>query len=248
MKFLVAVLLVLGLVSATSAMNIDDIVKLSKLKTADSIIISLLQKEPLKSSVTAKDVLYLKENQVSDAVIDYLLRTSGDEKSPLLYKQEGESTQLSENLRTYYTTSKNGKRVRVVTNLDENGKRMGKPVPPETKTEEKEYERPEEPPREIIVTVRQEAPPVPPELEEYPEPEPVTNGIPLDYAYGSSYYPSYYPYSPFFQNPVISPNYPSRPFVPTHFRPQFQRRPFVRSVPRVARPARGNSAGTMRLR
>jgi hypothetical protein len=242
MKFALAAFLVLTMVSASSAVTLDDIVKLSKLKTSDSTIISLLQKDPLKSPLSTKDVVYLKENQVSDAVIDYLLRNSNEE-SQILTKQEGESTQLSENLRSYYTTDKKGKRVRVVTNLDEKGRRMGKPLAPETNTVVKEYEPVEEPPREIIVTVRHEEP-VPPEIEEYPE-EPVTNGIPLDYAYGSSYYP----YSPYFQTPLFSPQphcSPNQFQSPHHFQPRFQRTSVVRPVMRP--PARGNSAGTMRLR
>ena len=245
MKFALAAFLVLTIVSASSAVTLDDIVKLSKLKTSDSTIISLLQKDPLKSPVSTKDVVFLKENQVSDAVIDYLLRTSNEE-SQILTKQEGESTQLSENLRSYYTTNKNGKRVRVVTNLDEKGKRMGKPLPPEANTAVKEYQPVEEPPREIIVTVRHEEP-IPPEIEDYPE-EPITNGIPLDYAYGSSYYPSY-PYSPYFQTPGFSPQPHFRPNQfqsPHHFQPRFQRTSVAR--PAMRPPARGNSAGTMRLR
>lgn len=231
MKSFVVALLMVALASACSAMTIDDIVKLTKLKTADKIIISLLQKDPLKTPVTTKEVLFLKQNKVSDMVIDYLLQNTG-------------STQVSENLRTYYTTNKKGKRIRVVTNLDEKGRRMGKPIPPEIYREEKQYEKVEEAPREIVVTVRHEEP-VQPEPDEYPEPQPT--GIPLDYVYG----PSYYPYSPFFQSPVFSPNCP-RPCCPPvnqvnrpQVRQPVQRKPVVRPVSRTA--SRAPSAGIVRM-
>lgn len=244
MKSLIATLILVALVSTCSAMTIDDIVKLTELKTADKIILSLLEKEPLKTPFTTKEVLFLKQNKVSDVVIDYLLQTT-ERKDQVLPKQEGESTQISENLRTYYTTNKKGKRVRVVTNLDEKGKRMGKPIPPAEYREEKQYEKVEEAPREIVVTVRHEEP-VQPEPDEYPEPP--TNGIPLDYVYG----PSYYPYSPFFPTPVLSPNCPPRPCCPPvkHInRPQIrqpvQRTPVFRPVTRTA--SRPSSAGIVRM-
>lgn len=244
MKSLFVTLLFVALASTCYAMTVDDIVKLTKLKTTDKIIISLLEKDPLRTPVTTKEVLYLKQNKVSDAVIDYLLQTT-DRKDQVLPKQEGQSTQVSENLRTYYTTNKKGKRVRVVTNLDEKGRRMGKPIPLDAYREEKEYERVEEAPREIVVTVRHEEP-VRPEPDEYPEPP--TNGIPLDYVYGSSYYP----YSPFFQTPILTPNCPPRPCCPQgkhvnrfQVRQPVQRTPVVRPVTRTA--SRTSSAGIVRM-
>ncbi|HEY4490419.1 MAG TPA: hypothetical protein VI958_00415, partial [Acidobacteriota bacterium] len=190
--FLVALLL-LSLISICDAVSLQQVVKLSKLKTSDDVIIKLLQKEGLDKPVTSKDVVYLKEQGVSDRVIAYVMKISS-EKPEKLPQQEGKSAYISENLRTYQTTTKSGKKVTVVTNLDEKGKRMGGELPPESAGSAIEPAYPEKEPREVYVIVKSEEP-APRDYEvEYAPPYP-SNGIPLY----DTYYPSYpVPYAPFF--------------------------------------------------
>ena len=188
MKTLVVGVLFFALVCSAYGISIDQIVKLSKLKAGDDLILQLIQKEKLDKPITTKDVLYLKQQGVSDRVIAYLMKLS-DTKGQKMPPQEGQSIWISENLRAYYTTTKDGKKVKVITNLDENGKRLGGELPPEAERKEVEnaYQRSE--PKEINVYVRQEEPQQR-EPEEYVEQPPQRSGIPPY----NTYYPSYYPY------------------------------------------------------
>jgi hypothetical protein len=190
--FLTLLVFLVSLSFCMAAVSTAEIVKLTKLKTSDDVIIQLIQKNGLDKKITSKDIVYLKEQGVSDRVIRYLLKIS-QAKSEKLPKQETPSTWLSENLRSYYTTGKDGKRVRVVTNLDENGLRIGGEAPPEPPEPQKApvYARQEEP-REIYVTVRNEQP-QPEEAPPYQTEEPYYNdGIPLNGYYPGGYFP-YYP-------------------------------------------------------
>lgn len=191
MKILSACLVLLFVSIAYAAVSLEDIVQLSKSKTRDDVILQLIQKEGLTKPVTSKDIVYLKQKGVSDRVIQYLMKLSADKESPVAEK----------NLRSYYTTNKNGKRIRVVTNLDENGKRMGGPVPPDPAPQREDqavYQPPSAPPQEIRVVVENGSERRDPYEEEYPEY--------VDDRYTMPPFPSYYPYS--------SPYYPYYPLIP----------------------------------
>ncbi|MCI0415739.1 hypothetical protein L0222_23440 [bacterium] len=187
MKTVVFILTLLLVSTFAQAVSVEQIGKLSELKTKDDLILELVQREGLDRPLTAEDVIFLREKGANERVIEYLLNLS-PRASSVVPKQEGESVWIEKNLRAYRTRDKRGKPIVVVTNLDENGKRMGPPPPP---TPEETHVAPEElrPVQEVLVTVRHQEP-QPYEEEYVEEPEYVNSGIPLY----PSYYPSYYPY------------------------------------------------------
>jgi hypothetical protein len=184
-----------------ASVSMDEIIKLSELKTSDDVILQLIQKEGLDKPVTSNDVVYLKQHGVSDRVVKYMMKLNGKEATVQLPPQEGEATQLSENMRSYYTTGKNGKKIRVVTNLDKTGKRMGGEVLPEPEPAPREQQKA---PQEVRVIVENE----PRQYDDYARPEPQypeeeyvddkylpPSAFPPDYLqYYPSYAPYYYPY------------------------------------------------------
>ena len=179
-------------VSSVGAVSVDQIGKLAELKTKDDLILELVQREGLDRSLTAEDIILLREKGVSERVIEYLMNLSPSE-SKIMPKQEGESVYITKDLRAFQTRDKKGKPILMVTNLDENGKRMGPPPPPNP---EPEVVRETEPPsREVLVTVRHEEPQRYEDDEEYQEDPYYDSGIPLYPEYGGGYYP-YYPYYP----------------------------------------------------
>jgi hypothetical protein len=249
MKYILPGLFVLLLTTCCFAISLDQVVKLSKQKTSDDLLIQLIQKEGLDKPVSSKDVIALKEKGVSERVIQYLVKLSHPEKHKMM-RQEGNSEWISDNMRAFYTTTKDGKKIKVITNLDQNGKRLGGELPPQP--EGRPQARPEQyaydMPREIRVVVEQ----APPEREEEPEPyypqqEFVDNGIPL-YG-GGGYYPSFYsPYIPYCPpkfghgNPFPNQNVPGT--IAIH-RPLTNPRPPAY----VAKPQTGSHAGgSSRLR
>jgi hypothetical protein len=183
MKLLLPSIFFLLAVSLASAISVDEVVKLSKLHTSDEVIIQTIQKGKLDKPLTSKDVVYLKEQGVSDAVISALM------------EKKDEKIEKSDAWRVYHTTNKKGRQVTVVTNLDEKGHRMGGELPPEKyvpqEAENKNYQLPQE----IHVTIENAPPPERPERDDYDQEQPPPPpGVPL-YNYG---YPSYYlPYSPY---------------------------------------------------
>jgi hypothetical protein len=241
MKTLSACLLLLCFSFAYAEVTLDDIVKLSKAQTKDDVIFQLIQKEGLAKPVTSRDIIYLKQQGVSDPVIQYLLKLSAENQSSLADK----------NLRSYYTAAKNGKRIRVVTNLDENGKRMGGPVPPDPAPEPEARVVYDRPPQEIRIVVENQSSREARYEEEYPEyvddrysmPE-----FPAYYPYSSSYYP-YYPYIPKSHHgkgnhPRKDPNQPHWNFDYGKNRPLLQQRQ-RRSAPSVPR---SRPSGTSRFK
>jgi hypothetical protein len=129
--------------------TLDEIIRLAELQTGDELMISIIDKEGVDRAVSAKEVIYLKERGLSDVVIDYLWKSSYQAEKEYLPPQEGESVIIGENLRTYTSIDENGNKKLVLTNLDEQGRRMGPPPPPAP-------ERSEEP---QIVYVTEPAPP-----------------------------------------------------------------------------------------
>jgi len=253
--------------SVCYAISIDDVIKLSKMKTSDDLIIDLIQKDGLDKPVTPSEVVYLKEQGVSERVIQYMLKVSNPEKEKLP-PQEGESVSISDKFRAYYTRNKDGKLVKVITNLDEEGKRIGGEAPPAEPEEQqiastKAYEQP----REMRVVVEQEPDRRKQDYQEvysedyrdrysrpsdydYYEAPFYSTGIPLYGYYSYPYsYPSYFQFpfhtrfkqhrSMFFQQPTSF-------FVNKRFsRPRMQA---PTPTPTVTRSVRGTSAGAKSFR
>src|SRR5215203_5097135 len=112
------------------AISVEEIGRLSDLKTKDDILLQMIQKQGLDKPLSTTDVIFLREHGTSEDVIRYCLKLSDSAKpAPVPVAQE-ESEMIADNLRAYTTTTAGGKKVRVVTNLDEKGQRMGGPVPP----------------------------------------------------------------------------------------------------------------------
>ncbi len=77
--FLVCFLFLLG--SWVGALDLQDIVRLSKAKVGDEIIINIIQASDDKISLSANDIIHLKESNVSDKIIITLIK-SGQKKTP----------------------------------------------------------------------------------------------------------------------------------------------------------------------
>jgi hypothetical protein len=137
---------------------------------------------------------------------------------------------------------------------------MGGELPAEAKqSEPTNYEPTYEPPREIYLTVRQEAPPQPEQEEEQYQEQTPAGGIPVY----DSYYPSYYPYSPYSNSHFlrrhccnnfnhINSNSPFQ-FSPNgqanwHFDAGYSTKPRVSPPPRPQTPVPGSSSGVRRIR
>jgi len=182
MKILLPSLVFLLFVSLASAITVEQIGKLAKLHTSDEIILQAIQKNKLDHPLNSKDIVYLKEQGVSDRVLSALM------------EKKDEKDQKEDAWRVYHTTDKNGKRVTVVTNLDEKGHRMGGEVPPEEYVPEPAQKESSLFPKEIHVTI-ENTPSEQPVRDDYDQEEPLTpTGMPA-YNYGySPYYPVYSPY------------------------------------------------------
>ena len=212
MKLFCAVFAFLAVASFSCATTLEEIVQLSKLNTSDDLILQLIQENPVKTSVGPADVIFLKEQGVSEQVISYIWTVTKSEKATLP-PQEGESIWLGKGVRAYYVSAEDGKKKMVITNLDENGMRMG-PLPPlpskePVSTAEVQqsvpvgYSQQYEIPREIYVTVRNEQP----------------SGGSFNYQpadYSNTYYPTGGYYPSFYAAPYVSY------YSPYSFRPKMQ--------------------------
>ena len=168
MKQFLAGLLLIAFAAVASAVSVDEIIHLTKLKTSEKLIVQLIEKNGMERPVTTADVVRMKEQGVGENVIETAL-----------------GVRKSGNIRTYTATDKKGKQIQVATNLDENGKRMGGPAGEKAPV----FELPELP-KEFVLTIRHEEPeqpPPPPQDEYYPYPE-MYSGIPI---YGTPAYPTY---------------------------------------------------------
>lgn len=241
MKPVLAAVLLLFFTFSVYALSVEEIARLSKLKTSDDLLIQMIQKDKLAKPLSSRDMLFLKEQGVSDRVISYLLQTSGA-------KQKGDY--VAENLRMVYTTDKKGKQHRVVTNMDEKGNRLGPALPPEAKQEVVQYQAPE-PPREVYVILKDESDRRSDDYEDdYSEPPPDQNGIPLY----DGYYPGYSPYFvPYYFPHKFRPhsshhNNPNQP--DWRFRATTPKTRTSASRPPMTRPStsRSSSAGTRTFR
>ncbi|MCI0415786.1 hypothetical protein L0222_23680 [bacterium] len=188
--------------------SVEEVGRLAELQTAEDLILQIIQKEDIDRPLTTKDVIYLKERGLSERVIDYLWKQSFQD-TEFLPPQEGESTMIGENLRSYNSTDKSGNKILVLTNLDENGRRMGPPPPPRPDPEaqpEPQLTYVPQQPKEIYVTVRHEEPAWASQEEDVRgyQAQPFGVGFPT---YTNGYYPfyslSYFPITPFL-NPYCS--------------------------------------------
>lgn len=155
MKHLLVLIFLIGVISAASAITSEEIVRLIQLKTSDDVLAQLIYTNPLNEPLTPSQVIYLKQNGVSERILSALLNGL-TLRSETLPPQDSESYWLNESARYYYTTTKDGDKKLVVTNLDEKGNRMGPPPPPPRKQSEREMraEQPAyQPPPEMHVTM-----------------------------------------------------------------------------------------------
>jgi hypothetical protein len=169
---------------------------LGQLNTADDLILEIIYEEGVDRPIDAKDVIYLKEHGLSEKIISYLWKQSFQDKE-FLPPQEGESTIVGENLRSYPSTDKFGKKTMVLTNLDEEGRRMGPPPPP---APERGYE-PEltyvvQPLQENYYPVRSQSP----AWAQMQTVQPSSVTIPF---YNSGYAP-FYPIFSFYPSPIFN--------------------------------------------
>jgi hypothetical protein len=174
--------------------SLDEVIRLADLQTGDELMISLIDKEGVDRAVSSKDVIYLKEHGVSEGVIDYLWKQSFQAEKQFLPPQDGESKIIGENLRSYSSIDENGNKIVVLTNLDEQGRRMGPPPPPAPEL----FQEPE------IVYVTQEVPQAYdnvksniPAWAEMPYYEPPTYSPLISDFYGYGY--------PFYSAPIVHP-------------------------------------------
>lgn len=116
--------------SSVSAITVEEIARLSVLKTSDDIILQLVRQNPPEKPLSPAQIIYLRENGVSETIVSALLQDASQGHPEILPKQDGESHWIDGSARYYYTTTADGQKKMVVTNLDENGRPMGPPPPP----------------------------------------------------------------------------------------------------------------------
>jgi hypothetical protein len=214
MKHLLVLIFLIGSISAAFAITPEEIVRLIQLKTSDDVLAQLIYTNPLNEPLTPAQVIYLKQNGVSERILSALLNGS-KLRSDTLPPQDSESYWVNESARYYYTTTKDGDKKLVVTNLDEKGNRMGPPPPPPRKQSKEPEIRSEQPtyqiPPEIHVTME-------PQQWNFRQPSVtspysnVSNEYP-SFGYGAGYYNPYVV-------PTFIPDYPGSSFG-FHLFPQF---------------------------
>lgn len=121
--------------------SVKEVERLAELNTEQDLILQIISDEGVDHPISSIDVIELRERGFSEAIIDALWKHSHQNKD-YLPPQEGESTIVGENLRSYQSTDKAGNKITVLTNLDENGRPMNPPPPPPP---ERVYEPPPEP-------------------------------------------------------------------------------------------------------
>ena len=72
-KYWMAVLVLLTAVSLSFAITPDEIVRLTQLKTSDDVLSQLIQVSPLDKPLTPSQVILLKENGVSETILESLI-------------------------------------------------------------------------------------------------------------------------------------------------------------------------------
>src|SRR5262245_23463296 len=120
--------------------SVKEVERLAELNTQEDLILQIISDEGVDHPLSSKDVIELRERGFSETIIDALWKHSHQSKD-FLPPQEGESTIVGENLRSYQSVDKAGNKITVLTNLDENGRPMNPPPPP---APERVYEPPPE--------------------------------------------------------------------------------------------------------
>jgi hypothetical protein len=192
---------------ACMGISVKEVERLAELNTEENLILQMIYDEGVDHPIGAKDVIELRERGLSENIIDSLWKHSHQNKD-YLPPQEGESTIVGENLRSYQSTDRAGNKITVLTNLDENGRPMNPPPPPPP---EREYEpQPEvayasQQPQVAYVPARREEPAWATQEED--------GRMYQDYPYGTgfpTYYGGYYPVSySVFSYPTIHPRFGS---------------------------------------
>lgn len=114
---------------ATMGISVKEVERLAELNTQEDLILQMISDEGVDHPISAKDVIDLRERGLSETIIQSLWKHSHQSKD-FLPPQEGESMIVGENLRSYQSTDREGNKITVLTNLDENGRPMNPPPPP----------------------------------------------------------------------------------------------------------------------
>jgi hypothetical protein len=207
MKFF-ALLCFLLIPIAGMCISLKEVERLAELNTDEALILQMIYDEGVDHPITTKDVIELRERGLSEAIIDSLWKHSHQNKN-YLPPQEGESTIVGENLRSYQSTDKDGNKISVLTNLDENGRPMGPPPPP---APEREYQsQPEvtyaqQEPQVVYAAPRREAPAWATQEEDAQNYQYYPYGTGFPTYYGGYYYPVTYSV---FSYPYYQPHFGS---------------------------------------
>lgn len=183
-KLLVA--FILATAGCCFGLTLDDVVKLSRNGASADLIIEVVRQEGMAAKIGGHEAAYLKEQGVQDSVIEYLLMLRPSRVKASV--QAGKA--VVDNMRVYYTTGKSGEPIRVITNLDEHGGRLGPPPPAPAQAPDYAFLETYQPP--VISPVREVV------VSEYPE-DMYEDDIYYPFAtyYGGYYpYPSWYPSAP----------------------------------------------------
>jgi hypothetical protein len=201
-----ALLCLLLIPFSVMGVSVKEVERLAELNTQEDLILQIISDEGVDHPLSSKDVIELREHGFSERIIDALWKNSHQSKD-YLPPQEGESTIVGENLRSYQSTDKAGNKITVLTNLDENGRPMNPPPPP---APERVYEPAPQPayqyqpePQVVYVPERRTEPAWATQEEDA--------RMYQDYPYGTgfpTYYGGYYPvtYS-VFSYPVVNPHF-----------------------------------------
>lgn len=193
---------------ACMGISVKEVERLAELNTEENLILQMIYDEGVDHPIGAKDVIELRERGLSENIIDSLWKHSHQNKD-YLPPQEGESTIVGENLRSYQSTDRAGNKITVLTNLDENGRPMNPPPPPPP---EREYEpQPEvayasQQPQVAYVPARREEPAWATQEEDGRMYQDYPYGTGFPTYYGGGYYPVSYSV---FSYPTIHPRFGS---------------------------------------
>ncbi len=193
---------------ACMGISVKEVERLAELNTDEDLILQIIFDEGVDHPISAKDVIELRERGLSETIIDSLWKHSHQNKD-FLPPQEGESTTVGENLRSYQSTDKAGNKITVLTNLDENGRPMNPPPPP---APEREYEpQPEvayasQQPQVVYVPARREEPAWATQEEDARKYQDYPYGTGFPTYYDGGYYPVTYSV---FSYPIYHPRFGS---------------------------------------
>lgn len=222
--------------------SVKEVERLAELNTQEELILQIIYDEGVDHAISAKDVIDLRERGLSETIIDSLWKHSHQNKD-YLPPQEGQSTIVGENLRSYESTDKAGNKITVLTNLDENGRPMGPPPPP---VPERQYEPlaevtyvPQEP-QVVYVTPRREEPAWATQEEDARMYQDYPYGTGFPTYYGDYYYPvTYSVFSYPYYQPHFGSHCSSKVWLGQRTRSPLWRSPGTMGAPRMNAPGIG---------